>query len=296
MRKAIGANVERMEYLNPLTNNEERVLRDCFKAEYYHQVRSWVICQEKQKRKRVFRLINGQNSSSVTRPSSFPDIRMDNKEYILTTGNTTINIFSVFNKKNETRRVNKNRFMSTGVRDCFSPDAELTTRRAESRCENLSSFLVKRLMNEEYASKLGKLSDDEHTLVQEIMECVEKRGNQYPIDQMKNHPYLSPDQQRLQTLIKNNEDHFDVKRNHVSVSREKPIQTTWKTPITVYSEKFSDTDTPKTLATTFPPLELSCPYSQFPDMSGKRIKTTSNLYRSVPEAQYRRIFNARTVL
>lgn len=311
MNRATAGFVEMMEVTAPLPKEEDDQIKANFKSMYVPQIHTWVLCQKKPNKKRqLFSFLRAESGKTKRCCTSMAVFRP--ADLVLRSGNCTIDLNATLNGRPQTRKLNRNRFNSPGIsgQGIFKEENEpIPLARSPSKPNHtLAQFLVNKLMLPGPAKTHMDVADEYISLLQELVQWVDKKTNQFPVDTLRAHPTLCPDVARGVNSRVDREDHL-VRQSGPPL----PVNTMqmqarvrsgpWRTPGSAYSDQFP-TYGSGNVPSPFPPLEMHRPFCQFPN--GERVGTqpapAADAFRSqaatdtVTSKRYRSIFESPTCL
>lgn len=312
MRKATAQYLEYAEANNPLTNEEENLINQNFKNCYAPQIHAWVYCQKASGRKKLFDFLRGRDPKNPTRPmTSFAPSK---KDLVIQSSYCRIDLTSTMNYHRPTRRLNVNRFKSNGIigdqifGDCKGVHSQ--TSRNVQEPGTLAKFIIKKLMKSERVDFFMAKSEENLDFLQQLNQYVDKKTNNFPVDNLRSHPTLNPDKERIINKKRNREDHlmriggppqpYEVKTRPQSAAHP------WRTPTSAYSDCFHGDPRygGRMITTSFSPVESAQPFCKFPETrqtEERKSKIDPKYVRQYKEdnlrnRKYKEIFESKTVL
>lgn len=331
MNRATSAYIEMAEAASPIPIEQDNLIKEHFKSCYFPQIHCWLICQKKDgKKKKFFNFLNcivpakpatsspigiaGESAASILRPRSA--LTKTSTGLIYRSANCTIDFSPMHNQRPSTRRIDRNRFSSPGSDEVFkevtynSLSKRSTTLResTEPQCSSLAQFYVKKLLQPSSAKSHFQIADKYFDLLNELSSWVDRKCNQFPIDDLRSHPTLNPNVERRVNFESDKMDHL-LRTSGPPFPTSFSSQTTissqpWKTPATAYTAFFDDARNYKAeILTPFVPMERSSPFCKFPQSEEKKTQTqipaafqnqsTENRQAST---RYKNIFQSKTCL
>lgn len=303
-----------LEQDRPLSATEQQLLSSTFKSQYLPQIQCWALVSDAKRKRKLFDFLAHKSSSKPSRPTTSLASR-SSSDFVLNTASCQINLNTSFSGRPCTRKINRNRFASTGVGQIFQEEPVVRKREVaapEKNPNSLAKFIVRKLMNSESIDKFLSVADDNIELLQELSRWVEKKNtSHFPVDNLKNHPTLSPIKERKMNHQCNGEDHLIRQQGpplpHRVPSQSMSYKSKWTTPKTAYTDFFYDNNSRERMyiSVPCPPIEQSQPFCKFPH-EGTKVKTRAvptNLVfvmqakeDTIAGRNYKRIFESQTVL
>ena len=329
MNRATSAYVEMIESISPVPAEQDNLIKTNFKSCYFPQIHCWLICQKHEEKKRkLFDFLNctvplksvtstplglaGEAAASILRPRS---ALSKPTSLIYRSLNCTIDFSPTHNQRPSTRRINRNRFSSPGSDEIFKPSSlnpitnNISTSKAlnEHKCTSLAQFHVKRLLQPSSAKLHYQIADQYFDLLNELSLWVDKKCNQYPIDDLRLHPTLNPNCERKANLEADRTDHILRQSGPpppTSYTSQISIKSqAWKTPTTANSSFFDNATSYKPEIISFVPMERSSPFCKFPQTEEKIEQNqipiafrNQSLENRLANIHYKNIFQSKTCL
>ena len=300
---ATAKNVSYLQNLYPPSQEEERLLKQAFRIKYLEPIRMWYLVQKDNKKKKLIQFLNLYKAPArPSRPhTSMQKVRSG--ELVLRSSTGTIDLGVAFYGRPCSRKNNRERFASHGIKgdDIFGATQPVkpTLERCSSH-ESLGQFYLKKLMNEDYATKLLPYVEDYYSLINELQEWVDKKANAIPVAMFQEPASIQPNKERLVNAKTIREDHL-IRNSPIRRSQDPFVLTPMRTPPTAYSDFFGE-EKKASLDRPFIPAELSKPFGDFPNEEEstppKKVKFSSQQAVENTQAgkKYKSIFLSKTVL
>lgn len=276
--RATARAVQELEQNAPLSIDEQNTIVWAFKSEYVPQIKCWALVGDGKRRRRLMSFLKGQEGKSQFRPGT--SMSMKRPDLVMSMAGCRIDLNQSFAGRPQSRRINRERFASKGVGLVMSEEPPpLRTRSTKQEETSLAKFTLRKLMKPEAAAKLLSCADSYNALLQQLIQWVERKNTSaFPIDGLREHPTLSPVQERGMNSRTNRADHLIRQQGpplpYRCVSRCVEKTRPWKTPKTAYSDFFEDDGrlSDSWIPNPFPPLESSQPFCRFPP-AGEQIRS-----------------------
>lgn len=297
------------EQNNPLTNREEALIRDNVKTCYVQQIRTFALAAKAGHKRMLFEFLEGKDCRKLSQRPSTSMSSTKSRDLLLQSAHCRIDLSSSIYGRPTTRKINRDRFSSKGItgEHIFGESAPVTARDTKDD-DSISKFYVKKIMLPQAATRLCAKADDYQKLIHEINTYIEKKSNNFPVDNLRSHPTLNPTSERTLNNLHNREDHISrvggPKPPHEVSARSPVAKKPWRTPQTAYSDFFLPEDHYITgpVAFPFPPIEQSQPFCKFPPASGIDGPETNKVFSRQVTHNYERgrsfkgIFESKTIL
>lgn len=312
MKAATAQYLEYAEMNNPLSIEEENLIKQNFKSCYSPQIIAWTYCQKPSGKKKLFDFLRCKDPKKPTRPmTSFAPSK---KDFVIQTSTCRIDLTSTMGYHRPTRRLNVNRFSSNGIigEKIFGDCKAVNTPRIQKKETNtLAKFIIKKLFKAEKTEKFMEKSEENLDFLQTLNQFVDRKTNIVPIDNLRNHPTLDPAKERIINSRTNREDHLTRvggPPQPYEVNAKPRIEShPWRTPTSAYSDFFpADPRYGTRLITTSmqPPPDQSQPFCKFPE-AGQKVERMSKIdpafvkqakEDNLRNRKYKQIFESKTVL
>lgn len=330
MNRATSAYVEMIESISPVPIEQDNLIKSHFKSCYFPQIHCWLICQKREgKKKKLFDFLNcvtplkstastplglaGESASSILRPRS---AFSKPSSLIHRSLNCTIDFSPTHNQRPSTRRIDRNRFSSPGSDEVFNtynpePIEKILSKPKEQdeyKCSTLAQFYVKKLLQPSSSKSHFKVADQYFDLLNELASWVDRKCNQFPIDDLRLHPTLNPNYERQMNYEQDRADHLLRQSGppHPTsyTSQTSVSQQTWKTPTTAYSSFYDNVANYKPgVPSPFLPMERSSPFCKFPQTEQKIVTIATpkaiinqSVENKKASTRYKNIFQSKTCL
>ena len=304
-----------LEQDRPLSAAEQQLISTTFKSQYVPQIQCWALVSDAKKKRKFFDFLNMTGSSKQSRPTTSLAGRPSG-DFMIHTASCQINLNMSFSGRPCTRKINRDRFASTGVGQIFQEEPVLRkldkVATPDKNPNSLAKFIAKKLMNPHIAEKFLSIADANIELLQELSRWVEKKNtNPLPVDNLKNHPTLSQVKERKMNHHVNGEDHLIRQQGpplpHRVPSQSMSYKSKWTTPKTAYTDFFYDNNNRNErmyISVPFTPIEQSQPFCKFPheNVKAKTRSLTNPVFAmqakedTIAGRNYKRIFESPTVL
>lgn len=307
--------VEEMEKSRPLHAEDEELIAQSFKPEYVKPVQVFCLIAPNSKRNKIYRFIRGEISDS-TQPKTariFQPTRRE-RDLVVRSPRGSIDFNRSIFGEIHSKQVNAHKFESPGIHNdgIFGFTKPYTPRQEPEQPVRLGLFIAKKLMTPLGVSRVQDTLDDpkNYKILTEILKWVEKKGNVYPIDELKNDPVLSPRVEGQEVKAKNLEDHM-YSTSHRFYTPHPPARTLRKSArfqtnyTTAYQETYCDemhqTLCPK-VDPPIKPVTNNTPFAQFPESSEDFPEYHSPLLVSQSKTNFllgkfnNKVFNSQTCL
>ena len=275
------------EKRHPVREEDEELIRACFKEEYHKPMRDWMLIQSDKKRARLVSLLRGQPSTKILPQRPTDTAKMLSFRYqvepdlISRSSTSVIDLNRSFYGNAPRRFLNSKRFAPTAIstEGIFGfPTPYTTTRSVTAGGPKYSEFIIKRLFKPSVAQEISLRSDEYFDLLQVLQKWVDKKTNQYPIEPIRRGDILHPRVELALSKAKNEEDHMYPCGHRPIVKAQLPkglrsrggAQAIRNFMTSNYTDSFCDEshqewlkETPK-VTDTCKPIQNPAPYAMFP--------------------------------
>lgn len=305
--------VEEMEKTRPLKTEDEELIAESFKPEYVKPVQVFCLIAPTNKRNKIYRFIRGEISEATTPRTAriFQPTRRE-RDLVVRSPRGSIDFNRSIFGEIHSKQVNAHKFESAGIRnDGIFGFPQPYTPRAEQPV-HLGLFIAKKLMTPLGVSRVQDTLDDpkNYKILTEILKWCEKKGNVYPVDELRNDPTLSPTVEGQISKEKNSEDHM-YSTSHRFYTPHPPARTLRKSArfqtnyTTAYQETYCDemhkTHVPK-VDPPIKPVTNNTPFALFPESTEDFPEYHSPLLVSQSKTNFmlgkfnNKVFNSQTCL
>lgn len=248
------------EATNPVTRDEEMLVKNSFRPVYHEAILTWLLSSKNSKRRVLYSLLRGEGKPVQSRPTTA------SSELHHASGRYVIDLNHAFNGRPKTRKLNRARFESKNIisQGIFGGSVH-TTNRGQAPRDSLAFFICKKYMYPETLVKVQQISDGYLAILEEIQEWIDKKCNMIPGDGSGLPEVIHPNIENTVNRATNIEDHLSrpLTSNEIRPSSVKTSSRNWKTPPTTYANFFDESKVPFENPSQ-PPIVLEKSFCYFP--------------------------------
>ena len=303
--------IQEQEKTRPLDPSDSDLIRSSFKPEYVKPMLTYALISKDSKRRKLYSFLRGENppsTSTIGRSRIFQPTKRENDLVIQSARGSIDFNRSIFGDP-RCKKMDPHKFESRGIRGdgIFGFTKQLEPSQQEHAYLDL--FIAKKLMTPQAVARIEDTVEDQHQILNEILQWCEKRANYNPINPIPTDSPFYPTNEMLITKAKMEEDHM-YSTNHTFYKPHAQARSLRATPkfktnyVTCYMDSFCDeihNNLPTSVQPSYKPLGNNKPFAVFPDLGpiewakNPVIEQQSRENKSMARLNYQ-VFNSKTCL